>query len=299
MNVRRFLVTGLLVIGLSAALTRAQEPPRDGDKHQEKEQGEDRAVAAARLRARLELAELNHDVAAEVLKESLLLLRRAERSRLVEGSREGEAAARGDEELKRLALYVESQTEAYSAQVVAIDRLRHELMQLQPAPRIPLPGASLDVPGTPVAPDEMPGLQPGAVVGISPAQMVPGRLMVSRPGAAGPHPVVIEPGPRVPEEQLDQADEAEQEVLLLQVRLQAYRQALDEARQQLANLEVEASKPEKRGDKALQKSIESAREHFRQARKDRFDLAQRLAREQERLDQLRAIVGPGPGEGNP
>lgn len=268
MNGRRFLaMTGVLAIGLSVAVARAQEPAN------EKADNDDRAPTVAELRARLELAVLDHDVMTELLKESLLLLRRAERSRLIEGAKEGESenASRREEELQRLARYVERQTEAYAAQVVAIDRLRHELVQLEPGPRTPLAGMNIEVPV-------------GAVV--------PGEIVVAEPNPRVP---VLEPRFKgSPDELLDKADEIEQEVLLLQARLQAYSSTLNQWRNQLVNLEVEASKPEKRGDKSLQKAVEDAREQMRQARKNRFDLAQRLAREQERLNQIRSQVGPGP-----
>jgi len=91
------------------------------------QQSEDSRVKSARLRAKLELLQLDHEVDKSTLKESLSLLKRAQREQRLDSKASAEDRKRQRSELNELESYVEEQKRLFVQQAVDLERMRREL----------------------------------------------------------------------------------------------------------------------------------------------------------------------------
>jgi len=118
-------VAGILFIG---AMAWGQAP---GEKVEE----------LARLRARLEVAELAREADRAILKESILLVKRAERDHPLEQHRSEREAHLQAIQLKALRQYVETERKRFEEQGVELEAMRRELASRSTQPARPVQAA--------------------------------------------------------------------------------------------------------------------------------------------------------------
>ncbi|SIO43955.1 hypothetical protein SAMN05444166_4735 [Singulisphaera sp. GP187] len=93
------------------------------------------AEETARLKARLELAELDHEAEKVLLKESIMLVNRAERDKIVNQKPSQDVENSQAKELAALHQYVEASRRHFEEQAVELERIKRELAAASMNPR--------------------------------------------------------------------------------------------------------------------------------------------------------------------
>lgn len=218
----------------------------------------DRAEQVARLKARLEVAELRHEADRAILKESILLLKRAERDLPLEQHRSEREHKEQAERLNTLKKYVHAEETRFEEEAIQLESARRELSKATQVSQAPAPAGS------------------GS-----------GSNARTRTGSA-PRPAG-EDADRLARE----ADEAQIGANLLQAQLMQFSSTLDEQMKTLASLEVRAASAEGKPDPALAKELEAARARFAEVRARYLDLKAKHAREMRTVFRLQTQAGPG------
>jgi hypothetical protein len=244
------------VLGMLLAVGTAWGQPSD-----------DKAERRIRLKARLELAEMDHEVRRDLLKESMTLLHRAERNNQVNRDRPIEQQKHDEAELDALRGFLERERKQLEDQSVELAGMRRELTDAGTQAQRPTPAALES--GDQAMVDSMKRAQS--------KQGVPRRTPED-------DSQLEELGDRVEVAQLNQN--------LLNTRLNLLGNSLNQKMHALANLEVQATETQNKGDETFQKELEAARKRYEEVRKSYIDLKRTYEREQGKLNELRQRPRP-------